>query len=61
MDVTQRNPETCTEFGGRPSATAPEPGNLVIENLSEFATAGVVSYTGSSIADFIIREPQPMA
>ena len=45
---------------GRPSA-APAPSSLVIENLSEFASAGVVGTCGLSIADFIIRESRPLA
>jgi hypothetical protein len=61
MNVSQENPQILLASGGRPAATAPVHSNLVIENLNEFAAAGVVSYTGSSIADFIIREPRPMA
>ena len=64
MNVNQENPQILLESGcrdGRPAVTAPVHSNLVIENLNEFAAAGVVSYTGSSIADFIIREPRPMA
>lgn len=64
MNISQENPQSLAESGcrgGGPSGTAPVPGNLVIENLNEFAAAGVVSYCGSSIADFIIREPRPTA
>jgi hypothetical protein len=63
MNISQKNPQTLAESGcrgGRPAAAATAcHGNLVIENLNEFAAAGVVSYCGSSIADFIIREPRP--
>jgi hypothetical protein len=64
MNVSQENPQILLESGcrgGRTAATAPVHSNLVIENLNEFAAAGVVSYCGSSIADFIIREPRPLA
>jgi hypothetical protein len=64
MNVSQENPQILLESGGRggrTAATVPDGSNLVIENLNEFAAAGVVSYCGSSIADFIIREPRPLA
>jgi hypothetical protein len=64
MNVSQENPQILLESGGcggLTAATAPDYSNLVIENLNEFAAAGVVSYCGSSIADFIIREPRPLA
>jgi hypothetical protein len=63
MSTSQENLQILAEAGcrsGRPS-TAPAHGNLVIENLNEFAAAGVVSYTGGSVADFIIRESRPAA
>ena len=64
MNISQENPQILVESGGcggQTAAIAPDRSNLVIENLNEFAAAGVVSYCGSSIADFIIREPRPMA
>ena len=61
MNVSQENPQILLASGGRTAAAATDGSNLVIENLNEFAAAGMVSYCGSSIADFIIREPRPMA
>lgn len=64
MNVSQEITQILLESGhrgGRTPASVPDGSNLVIENLNEFAAAGVVSYCGSSIADFIIREPRPMA
>jgi hypothetical protein len=66
MNISQENPQILVASGGHggqtaATATVPDGSNLVIENLNEFAAAGVVSYCGSSIADFIIREPRPLA
>ncbi|MGD0239776.1 MAG: hypothetical protein ABSB59_05520 [Streptosporangiaceae bacterium] len=64
MNVIQENSQPLAESGrlsGRPSTQVPADGGLVIENLNEFAAAGVAGACWTCIADFIIREPQPAA
>jgi hypothetical protein len=64
MDIRKEYPEALAESGcrsGRPSAAASgRHGNLVIENLSEFAAAGAAG-TCFCITDLVIRETRPAA
>jgi hypothetical protein len=61
MNASQKNEQILAETGCRASATAPAHNSLVIENLNEFAAAGVVGACGICIADFVVRESRPAA
>jgi hypothetical protein len=57
MNASQESKQILAETGCR----APAHNSLVIENLNEFAAAGVVGACGICIADFVVRESRPAA